>query len=259
MSRNTAARWSENQCKAVAAYVATVRRGLPDTVLADALVAGQTAIIPPEQHLAFGSLRDYTNHAKALRSALEAAGVAYPVRKSPVQAQKPPKTETFPPPATVVAPPAPLALADATLEQLLARVVSLQRQQIAAAVEVAVAARLAAAFDVPGERAEPVSWQFAAPAARSAQRVLVVGLLPVQSAIVAQRLGGTVDLRFSTDESTTQLRAAAGWADLVVTMTKFISHSTEDVIKRTGKPLLRCNGGVTDLVTQVNHCLETHK
>ncbi len=94
----------------------------------------------------------------------------------------------------------------------------------------------------------------------SAHRVLVVGLLPAQAAILAARVAQLpVHLRCE-DAASANLKEHARWADHVFVMTKFVSHDTSRRLKPalTESGLTMSNGGVTGLVEQIRHWLSSN-
>jgi len=87
-------------------------------------------------------------------------------------------------------------------------------------------------------------------------RIVVVGLIGTQNSTMRQWLvnhDGNKDGRFKliclpSDSSHNQIRAACKASVLAIVMTKFISHSTEAVVKKSAaKEFQRCNGGTSDL------------
>src|ERR1035437_7766561 len=165
-----------------------------------------------------------------------------------------------PVPVAVASVVAPIALTDATQIQLIMQFFKLQQQEVAKQVENAITSRIASAFDnASASMTQPDDDHHVREKnlakRRSFPRFFLVGLLPQQAMIVSQRLSDQCDIRFWQDDGTNKLKSSCGWADQVVIMTKFISHNTQEVIKHSGKPLLQCNGGVTDLVAQIQHCL----
>lgn len=246
-------RWTPEQLKLLAGQTGLILEEHPGLNLGTALYNAQL-LLPVETQLAESSLRSYDKHSKGLRKALEAEGVVYPVTRKSARKASVIVAGVVPPP-TVASP--PLALSEASQLQLITQLLQVQQREIAKQVEEAISLRIAQAFESHPDQVEatpvgiPKTEQ-----PRSFQRFLIVGLLPAQVMVTSTKLKHLCDLRYWTDNGTDKLRAACGWADFVVTMTKFISHSTEVVIKGTGARLLRCNGGVTDLVAQVQHQLK---
>ena len=96
----------------------------------------------------------------------------------------------------------------------------------------------------------PVVMTAAKKAIETAQKtkVLVVGLLPQQAGLIQQEFGDKFNMDFC--EATTasgKLRSQVLASDIVVTMTKFISHSHQDITLSAGGNLRRCAGGLSQL------------
>lgn len=77
------------------------------------------------------------------------------------------------------------------------------------------------------------------------KKVTVYGLIPSQINAIRTQFKDCFEFRFLKDVSPKQLVAGAGWADVFILMTKFISHDYE-AIKRY-KNIDYCNGGVSEL------------
>lgn len=166
--------------------------------------------------------------------------------------------EKAPEPKQVPPPPAenrPATLEEATPLQLIEQLLKLQRTMIRQELETIISEKIVNAFAETGPPElpqEPLEKGIKRVALR---RYFIVGLLPEQAFIVAKRLEGLCELRFWKDEDTSKLRAHAAWSDVTFIMTKFISHSTQDIIRKTGERMLQCNGGVTDLLFQLQNDL----
>lgn len=79
-------------------------------------------------------------------------------------------------------------------------------------------------------------------------RILIVGLLDSQSAHVKREFDRVFDLRFvGSNESTDKLKSNAAQADVVYVMGDFVSHSTNDLIRRVGAVPHVLHGGLTKL------------
>jgi hypothetical protein len=80
-------------------------------------------------------------------------------------------------------------------------------------------------------------------------RVLVVGLLNQQANDVEEALDGMMNLDFIKVEGSdpSSLEAKARKADLVILMTKFISHKHQETCKRVSEHVVYRNGGVSEL------------
>lgn len=62
-------------------------------------------------------------------------------------------------------------------------------------------------------------------------RVLIMGLKPQQAGLISQEFSSCFDLRFWKEEGVTKLDSMAKNADVVVSMTDFITHSQEAHVK----------------------------
>ena len=80
-------------------------------------------------------------------------------------------------------------------------------------------------------------------------RVTVVGLLPGQAALIEKEFGDAVELHFVTSDQTAsqKLKGLCRTSAAVLTMTGFISHAAEDLIKANGGNLVRVSGGMSSL------------
>ncbi|MBF3951878.1 hypothetical protein ISG27_12610 [Burkholderia pseudomallei] len=78
-------------------------------------------------------------------------------------------------------------------------------------------------------------------------RVLVVGLVRQQEDDVTRALGELFNLQYARVEHADNLEVKARGADLVVLMTKFISHKHREVVRRVNEHIVYRNGGVTEL------------
>lgn len=87
----------------------------------------------------------------------------------------------------------------------------------------------------------------AKPAHRPA--VTVVGLLPGQASMIKDEFGSEFNLHFVTSakNEATRLHGLCKTSDAVLTMTGFISHSLEKIIKSSGVRLVRVSGGMSSL------------
>ena len=85
------------------------------------------------------------------------------------------------------------------------------------------------------------------PARRPA--VTVVGLLPGQASMIKDEFGTEFSLHFVTSakNEASRLHGLCKTSDAVLTMTGFISHSLEKIIKSSGVRLVRVNGGMSSL------------
>lgn len=78
-------------------------------------------------------------------------------------------------------------------------------------------------------------------------RVLIVGLLNQQEQDMTRALGEFLCLDFAKSEHHKALEDKARNADLVVLMTKFISHSHSEIVHRVNENVVFRNGGVSEL------------
>lgn len=78
-------------------------------------------------------------------------------------------------------------------------------------------------------------------------RVLIVGLIRQQEDDLRHALGDILRLEFSKADAHSELEDKARNADLVVLMTKFISHKHQDTVKRVNEHFVFRNGGVSEL------------
>ena len=84
--------------------------------------------------------------------------------------------------------------------------------------------------------------------AKKKPTVLIAGLLPNQAGIIQTEFGDVFDLRFfETNDNLRLLKDMVQHVDHVFTFTSKISHSVQEMIKSTGKPIYHCSGGITML------------
>ncbi|MBK3333518.1 DUF2325 domain-containing protein [Burkholderia pseudomallei] len=98
----------------------------------------------------------------------------------------------------------------------------------------------------PAPLPEGVTRLHAAPRDRK-PRVLVVGLIRQQEDDLRHALGEILRLDFSKADDHSMLEDKARNADLVVLMTKFISHKHQDTVKRVNEHYVYRNGSVSEL------------
>lgn len=91
-------------------------------------------------------------------------------------------------------------------------------------------------------------------------RIVVAGLKGGQKTEIEDALKSHADLRFwGVDESPHQLKSLCREADKVFLMTKFVSHSHEDIIRSIApERLIRVHGGVTTLRDTMRATLRGH-
>lgn len=80
-------------------------------------------------------------------------------------------------------------------------------------------------------------------------RVDVVGLLNGQIEVVKKAVGESFDLRFLSSDDVERLPVTAPCA---IMMTKFVSHSAQERIKKQGKQVIYANGGVDSLLKELS-------
>jgi hypothetical protein len=78
-------------------------------------------------------------------------------------------------------------------------------------------------------------------------RVLVVGLLNQQEQDMTRAMGEFLDLEYAKSEHHKTLEDRAKHADLVVLMTKFISHKHQEIVRHVNEHIVYQNGGVSEL------------
>ncbi|KNA31017.1 hypothetical protein ADU20_27200 [Burkholderia pseudomallei] len=98
----------------------------------------------------------------------------------------------------------------------------------------------------PAPLPEGVTRLHAAPRHRK-PRVLIVGLLNQQEQDMTKAMGEFLSLDYAKSEHHTTLEDKARNADLVVLMTKFISHKHQDIVQRVNEHIVYRNGGVSEL------------
>lgn len=88
-----------------------------------------------------------------------------------------------------------------------------------------------------------------APQPEAKLTVTIFGLLDAQAAMIDSEFGRDLNLRYvrASDAASQRARGLIRTSDYVVTMTGFISHSTEDLIRSMGAKLIRVSGGMTSL------------
>lgn len=129
---------------------------------------------------------------------------------------------------------------EALVEQLADRIVAAVKDKLQDKVKTALQSALPAALPHP-----PAPKQEVMPARK---RVLVVGLLPQQAGMIAREFGECLDLDFvEQTKAGSTLRDKVNGQDAVITMTKFISHDSEQMIQAKHGNLIRCPGGLSQL------------
>lgn len=81
-------------------------------------------------------------------------------------------------------------------------------------------------------------------------RVGIVSLLPSQKSMIEQEFSKVFDLRIVNSEDQRdggRLESMIGSCDVILALTRFITHSTEASARNAGVELIRVNGGMTQL------------
>ena len=93
-----------------------------------------------------------------------------------------------------------------------------------------------------------------APKGPEKTRITIVGLLAGQAQMIANEYKGKLHLEFVEQAHTSgqRLKGLCHASEAVITMTGFISHSTEDLIKSRNGNLIRVAGGMSSLRTELN-------
>lgn len=145
---------------------------------------------------------------------------------------------------------------EAAIKDRIADVVRTQLQQALDALPAQVIA-------MTGGKAEKLSAPALAPAPAPAPRVrkprvTVVGLLPGQVEMISREYAGQLEMHFVGNEhsSVKRLEGLCRSSQHVLTMTGFISHSTEALIKASGGQLQRVSGGMTSLRGALHEIVE---
>lgn len=73
--------------------------------------------------------------------------------------------------------------------------------------------------------------------------ICIVGLLPKQF----QLLNLSQACLIETETLPRVVKARTGHADVVICMTKFVNHHLMEVVKKSSKRVLMCNGGIASL------------
>lgn len=199
-----------------------------------------------------GTLRDEeaTFEGKKTKAYFRTSAALYKKTRRPkpvAKAAKPAK----PQPGTVLpettkapsekAPPRPVETDDASLvllqgvdrlaTDLAERLASYVAQQVVLRLNEALGS-LAESLPAPGQPLPPLAMLPAAPSKPRKKRVLIIGLLPQQAGLVSTEFGEALDLSFAgADDNVGKIKAQAAQAGEVLAMTKFISHSCEDLVK----------------------------
>lgn len=88
-------------------------------------------------------------------------------------------------------------------------------------------------------------------------RIGIVGLLPTQNGVVSEKLAGAVDLEFWNDhQGQGSLEALARGCDAVFLHTRHAGHATDNALKAAGANVVRCTGGVTNILNNIQAYLQ---
>lgn len=103
----------------------------------------------------------------------------------------------------------------------------------------------------PAPSAEPSAPAAEAPPARTKPRVVVVGLLDSQGAMIQREFSDAFDLTiYAGSELRGKSKGFIGKvisADHVLVMTRFVGHSAEDLVRAAGAKAIRVTGALTEL------------
>lgn len=93
-----------------------------------------------------------------------------------------------------------------------------------------------------------------APKGPEKTRVTIVGLLAGQAQMIVKEYSDRLHLEFVEQAHTSgqRLKGLCHASEAVITMTGFISHATEDLIKSRGGNLVRVSGGMTSLRAELD-------
>jgi len=85
------------------------------------------------------------------------------------------------------------------------------------------------------------------------KKILIIGLLPEQQQEIIKEFNECFTLTFFKNKSFHLLESQASHSDLVIMMSKFISHSHKSMIDKCKVNYKMCNGGISDLKTILEH------
>lgn len=89
-------------------------------------------------------------------------------------------------------------------------------------------------------------------------KLCIAGLLPQQAGMISSEFASVFDLYFWKNEEPRKLKEYASSCEAVFTVTDFIGHDTENLIKSVNGNLIRVSGGMTRLrETLTNYWVET--
>lgn len=235
--------WTSSENEIVAAHLWNwdgARTGTPGLI--GKVRAAQELLLPPDRWRVIAgsdSIRGVT--ALLEKWAREKRGRIAPPALPHAEPPKPSSPEPLAPPAPALAPePAPVQAArgsellheiDAALKTLAGVLAGRFLDHLQSELSQLASVRLP----------EIVSSVVPESSHRKLPRVLVMGLKPQQAGLIMQEFGACLDLRFWKEEGVTKLDSMAKNADVVVSMTDFITHSQEDHVKDL--PYYRRQGG----------------
>lgn len=163
-----------------------------------------------------------------------------------VEAAPVPTTPSTPAPPTVDLSHAVDAIAQAVATALEAAIKDRIADVVRTQLQVTLDALPAQVLSLTGGTVSPASVK-TKPAFRP--RVTVVGLLPGQVEMISREYGAALDLHFVDCEhtNTKRLEGLCRSSHHVITMTNFINHAVEAIIKASGGNLIRVFGGMSSL------------
>ncbi|CAJ4809964.1 Uncharacterised protein [Burkholderia pseudomallei] len=138
---------------------------------------------------------------------------------------------------------------DTLIEAIGVRIAGMLLRSIGEQLQESIMQRITEALGhiaVPAPLPEGATRLHAAPRDRK-PRVLIVGLVRQQEDDVRRALGELFRFDYVRVEHADNLEEKARGADLVVLMTKFISHKHQDIVRRVNEHIVYRNGGVTEL------------
>ena len=153
-----------------------------------------------------------------------------------------------------IAPPAPMTL-DALVSSL-ARAIS---EQVLAQVQLNLAQSVHAMLPAPAPTVDyvPVKQVLAEPAPAAAEatvlpKIGVVGLLPTQAGVIAEKFGSALDISFwSADDPFSKLDAISKTCEAVFIHVRHISHTTDHYLKGCKANVIRVTGGTSNMVDRI--------
>lgn len=247
--------WVTSEIEKVAAEAARVLAAGMTMSHVTAVKMAQGVVLPPERrrNLMGGmeAIRTVEPAIQAALKAIKAGGVDAPRAAPPPPPETP--TDIF---LRAVGHPAPVEQAGyqliKTVDQLATDLAEQFAKAFADRFQVALERALVAGMQQANQRAQAELKQL--PGVRAhLPKVAIIGLLPDQVHMIEQEFKEMLDVRcHTTDYARGRGRIIAHGADVVVLMTKFISHDTQESVKPYAKRLELVSGGMTAL----RECLE---